>query len=141
MYDNNLRCHVFKDYNIPFDEKGTTVGSVRLVQWVKGDDEPNPDKAKLEIRKLYTGGTEEKVGKGYTFSTPEGPSELTEGLLKIGYGDTKKCLKTLATRDDFKESVENIDVDEDDNDEGMFDMRELLMNIEVSADDEDDEEE
>jgi hypothetical protein len=141
MYDNNLRCHVFKDYNIPFDEKGTTVGSVRLVQWVKGDDEPNPDKAKLEIRKLYTGGTEEKVGKGYAFSTPEGPSELTEGLLKIGYGDTKKCLKTLATRDDFKDSVENIDVDEDDNDEGMFDMRELLMNIEVSADDEDDEEE
>ena len=113
MYDNNLRCHVFKDYNIPFDEKGTTVGSVRLVQWVKGDDEPNPDKAKLEIRKLYTGGAEEKVGKGYTFSTPEGPSELAEGLLKIGYGDTKKCLKTLATRDDFKDSVENINVDED----------------------------
>lgn len=141
MYDNNLRCHVFKDYNIPFDEKGTTVGSVRLVQWVKGDDEPNPDKAKLEIRKLYTGGAEEKVGKGYTFSTPEGPSELTEGLLKIGYGDTKKCLKTLATRDDFKDSVENINVDEDDNDdEGMFDMRELLMNIEVSTDEDDEDE-
>lgn len=140
MYDNNLRCHVFKDYNIPFDEKGTTVGSVRLVQWVKGDDEPNPDKAKLEIRKLYTGGAEEKVGKGYTFSTPEGPSELTEGLLKIGYGDTKKCLKTLATRDDFKDSVENINIDEDDNEEGMFDMRELLMNIEVSADEDDEDE-
>lgn len=139
MFDNNLRCHVFKDYNIPFDEKGTTVGTVRLVQWVKDGAEPDPDKAKLEIRKMYTGGTEEKTGKGYTFSTPEGPSELAEGLLKIGYGNTKNCLKTLAKRDDFKDSVENINVDEDDNEEGMFDMRELLMNIEVSSDDEDED--
>lgn len=140
MYDNNLRCHVFKDFNIPFDEKGTTVGTVRLVQWVKDDTEPDKDKAKLEIRKLYTGGAEEKVGKGYTFSTPEGPSELTEGLLKIGYGNTKTCLKTLATRDDFKESIETINDDEDDNEEGMFDMRELLLNIEVNSDNDEEEE-
>ena len=142
MYDNNLRCHVFKDYNIPFDEKGTSVGVVRVVQWgIKDGEEPDANKAKLEIRKMYTGKGEERSGRGYTFSTPEGPSELTEGLLKIGYGDTKKCIKTLATRDDFKDSVENINVDEDDNDdEGMFDMRELLMNIEVSADEDDEDE-
>lgn len=140
MYDNNLRCHVFKDFNIPFDEKGTTCGTVRLVQWLKDDTEPDPEKAKLEIRKVYTG-KEDRVGKGYTFSTPEGPSELAEGLLSIGYGDTKKCLKSLAKRDDFKESVENINIDEDDNNDEMFDMRELLMNIEINSDDKEEDEE
>lgn len=139
MYDNNIRCHVFKDYNIPFDEKGTTCGTVRLVQWIKGDAEPDEDKAKLELRKIYTSGAEEKVGKGYTFSTKEGPSELVEGLLGIGYGDTKKCIKTLSKRDDFKESVENINIDEDDsNDDGeMFDMRSLLLSIDSDEDEED----
>lgn len=138
MYDNNIRCHVFEDFNIPFDEKGTTCGSVRLVQWVKDGAEPDSEKAKLEIRKVYTSGAEEKVGKGYTFSTPEGPSELVEGLLKIGYGNTKTCLRHLAMRDDFKESVETINDDGDDDSE-MLDIRELLSNIEISSDDEEDD--
>ena len=55
--------HVFKDYEIPFDEKGTTCGTVRLVQWCKNGEEPDKEKAKLEIRKVYTSGAEEKTGK------------------------------------------------------------------------------
>lgn len=147
-FDNstNIRCHVFKDYEIPFDEKGTTCGTVRLVQWVKEGSMPDEEKAKLEIRKVYTSGAEEKVGKGYTFSTPEGPHELTEGLVKIGYGNTKNVLKSLSQRDDFRESVETINVDEDDNSDGeMFDMRDLLLSVSESEssiedDDYDDEE-
>lgn len=139
MSDNNFRFHVFKDFNMPFDEKGTTCGVIRLVQWgIKDGEEPDQDKAKLEIRKMYTAKGDERVGKGYVFSTPEGPSELAENLLSIGYGDTKKCIKVLAGRDDFKESVENINVDEDD-DGSMFDMRELLSGINITEEEEEDE--
>jgi hypothetical protein len=140
MFDNSVRCHVFKDFNIPFDEKGTTCGVVRSVQWVKDGVDPDEEKAKLEIRKVYTSGAEEKVGKGYSFATKEGPHELVEGLLSVGFGDTKKCIKTLSKREDFKESVENIDVDEEDmEDDGeMFDMRNLLLSIDSENDEEDD---
>ena len=101
MFDNSMRYHIFKDYNIPFDEKGTTYGTVRKVQWVKEGNEPDEDKAKIEIRKVYTSGAEEKVGKGYTFSTPEGPGELVSGLIEAGFGETKNILKSVRKREDF----------------------------------------
>ena len=120
--------HVFKDFEIPFDEKGTTCGTVRLVQWCKNGEEPDKDKAKIEIRKVYTSGAEEKTGKGYTFSTPEGPGELAVGLIKAGFGETKDVLNAVRERDDFKEAVMNLNKDDDDDSDGeMFDMRDLLL--------------
>ena len=130
MFDNEMQYHIFEDYNIPFDEKGTTCGTVRRVQWVKGGAEPDESKAKIEIRKVYTSGAEEKTGKGYTFSTPEGPGELICGLIKAGFGKTKEIIKSVRRRDDFVEAVKTIDEDEDGGDDGeMFDMRDLLLSI------------
>lgn len=139
MFDNSMRYHIFKDYNIPFDEKGTTYGTVRKVQWVKEGNEPDKDKAKIEIRKVYTSGAEEKVGKGYTFSTPEGPGELISGLIEAGFGETKNILKSVRKREDFADAVANINNDEDDNSDGdMFDMRDLLLAGIDNEEDEDD---
>ncbi len=139
MFDNSMRYHIFKDYNIPFDEKGTTYGTVRKVQWVKEGNEPDEDKAKIEIRKVYTSGAEEKVGKGYTFSTPEGPGELVSGLIEAGFGETKNILKSVRKREDFADAVANINNDEDDNSDGdMFDMRDLLLAGIDNEEDEDD---
>ena len=139
MFDNSMRYHIFKDYNIPFDEKGTTYGTVRKVQWVKEGNEPDEDKAKIEIRKVYTSGAEEKVGKGYTFSTPEGPGELVSGLIEAGFGETKNILKSVRKREDFADAVTNINNDEDDNSDGdMFDMRDLLLAGIDNEEDEDD---
>lgn len=136
-YDNSLNYHIFQDYNIPFDEKGSTCGTVRKVQWVKGGSEPDESKAKIEIRKVYTSGAEEKTGKGYTFSTPEGPGELVVGLINAGFGDTKEILKSVRTRDDFFEAATTINNDDDDNSDGeMFDMRDLMMRISVDDDSE-----
>lgn len=133
----NLTYHVFKDYDVAFDEKGTTCGSVRLVQWVKEGSEPDESKAKIELRKLYTSGAEEKTGKGYTFSTPEGPGELAVGLIKAGFGETKDILKAVRERDDFIEAATSINDDPDDNSDGeMFDMRDLLL---ATADEEEEE--
>lgn len=132
-FDGNLTYHVFKDFGIAFDEKGSTVGSMRKVQWVKEGDEPDESKAKIELRKIYTSGETEKVGKGYTFSTPEGPSELALGLIEAGFGETKNILRTLRTRDDFAEAVNTINDDDDANSDGdeLFDMRSLLMNVDT----------
>ena len=139
MFDNSMRYHIFKDYNIPFDEKGTTYGTVRKVQWVKEGNEPDEDKAKIEIRKVYTSGAEEKVGKGYTFSTTEGTGELVSGLIEAGFGETKNILKSVRKREDFADAVANINNDEDDNSDGdMFDMRDLLLAGIDNEEDEDD---
>lgn len=140
MFDNSMQYHIFEDFDIPFDEKGTTCGTVRRVQWVKGDAQPDPEKAKIEIRKIYTSGAEEKTGKGYTFSTPEGPSELVHGLISKGFGNTKEILKLVRERDDFLEAANTINDDNDDSDSGeMFDMRDLLLGMEASSSDEEDE--
>lgn len=140
--DVGIRYHMFKDFDIPFDEKGTTCGTVRLVQWVKEGAEPDESKAKIELRKIYTSGAEEKTGKGYTFSTPEGPGELAVGLIRAGFGETKDILKAAMERDDFKEAVETINDDPDSGSDGeMFDMRNLLLSSADSFGDEDDTEE
>lgn len=131
MFDSNLTYHIFKDYDIPFDEKGSTCGSVRKIQWVKEGAEPDELKAKVEIRKMYITSNGERMGKGYTFSTPEGPGELVTGLISAGFGETKSILKELRKRDDFRKAVETINEDPDDNSENgeMFDMRDLLLGI------------
>lgn len=140
-FESTMKYHVFKDFEIPFDEKGTTCGTVRLVQWVKEGNEPDQSKAKIELRKIYTSGAEEKPGKGYTFSTPEGPGELAIGLIKAGFGDTKEILKAARERDDFLEAAKTINDDPDAGSDGeMFDMRDLLLSESETDDYYEDEE-
>lgn len=136
MFANSqLSYHVFKDYNIPFDEKGATCGTVRRVQWVKGDAEPDENKSKLEIRHMIVNESGETAGKGYSFSTPEGPNELVIGLIKCGFGDTKEILRAVRQRDDIQEAIRFINEDDEDNDsDSTFDMRDLLLGINCSDD-------
>ena len=125
-----LIYHMFKDYDIPFDEKGSTCGTVRKIQWLKEGAEPDESKAKIEIRKMYVNAGGERLGKGYSFSTPEGPNELITGMISVGFGETKSILKELRKREDFREAVETINDDPDEDSEGeTFDMRDLLLGI------------
>lgn len=125
-----MTCHVFKDYGITFDEKGSTWGTVRKVQWLKEGKEPDESKAKIEIRKFTQTAEGERMMKGYTFSTPEGPGELAVGLINAGFGETKEILRSVRKRDDFLESAKTINEDNDSSDDGeMFDMRDLLLGI------------
>jgi hypothetical protein len=128
MFDQSMSCEVFKDYNITFDEKGSTWGTVRKVQWLKEGKEPDESKAKIEIRKFTQTAEGERMMKGYTFSTEEGPSELIIGLIEAGFGNTKEILKSVRKRKDFLEAAKSINEDSDDEDSGeMFDMRDLLL--------------
>ena len=135
MFDNNLKYHMFFDFNIPFDEKGSTCGTVRRIQWVKEGSEPDESKAKIEIRKTYINSEGEKLGKGYTFSTPEGPGELAIGLISAGFGDTKEILRTVRKRDDFLQAATTINEEIESDDSGeMYDMRDLLTGYEKDVD-------
>lgn len=131
----NINYHVFEDYNIPFDEKGSTYGTVRKIQWVSEGKEPDETKAKIEIRKMYNQADGERTGKGYTFSTPEGPGELVIGLIGAGFGNTKDILREVRKREDFLEAAKTINEDNDDNGSGeMFDMRDLLLGFDQEED-------
>ena len=130
MFESDMRCEVFKDYNIPFDEKGNTFGVLRKVQWIKGDKEPDESKARIEIRKMCVNAEEVKALKGYSFSTEEGPSELVHGMIKVGFGDTKQILREVRKRDDFLQAAKTINEDSEDSSDGeMFDMRDLLLGL------------
>lgn len=134
----NAVYHVFKDYGLIFDENKNKYGSLRSVQWVKAGAEPDESKAKLELRKIIASDEGEQVGKGYTFSTEEGPHELAEGLVDLGFGNTKKILKSVAKRDDFKESIDTINNDPDDegSNSDMFDMRSLMSLMDETTEEE-----
>lgn len=138
-FDSNMRCHVFKDYNMIFDEKNSSCGVLRKVQWIKGDATPDESKAKLELRKIYNGSEGEKMGKGYTFSTEDGPSELVIGLIDNGFGDTAEIITHVKDRDDFVPAVKAISFEDasiEGEDGEVFDMRDLLLN-DLDGDDED----
>ena len=133
MFNNsaNLKYHVFEDYNINFDEHMSTCGTVRKIQWVKEGSEPDINKAKIEIRKIKIDETGETTLKGYSFSSPEGVHELSEGLVSAGFGNTKNILNSIKDRDDFKEAVQSIynGEDEEDQDPNSFSMKDFLLGI------------
>ena len=66
-------------------------------------------KFKLDLRKWYTNNEGEEIaGKGVSFSTEEGPSNLIEALLKHGYGETRKTINGIKDREDFPIEVKRI---------------------------------
>ena len=126
---SSLQYHVFKDYNIQFDEKGSTCGTVRKVQWVREGKEPDEEKAKIEIRHVTVNDSGETPLKGYAFSTPEGPGELIVGMIEAGFGDTKEILRATRKREDFLEAAKNINEDDSFTEGETFDMRDLLLGL------------
>lgn len=89
------------DYTI--EEQGNQFTALRKVRW--GDS----DKEYLEIRRWRNtpdGG--EQAAKGVTFMTEEGPSELINTLVDLGYGNTKEVIQHLSTRVDFRKSLNSV---------------------------------
>ena len=137
----SIRPVKFGELDMTFDEKGSTFLAMRMIQWVKDNEEPDESKAHLELRKWrVTNEGEERADKGFSFLTENGPHELAKGLIHEGYGKTKEILEELSTRDDFKDAVEHFGEDEDSTTGEYFDMRELLKNIDNSMEDDEDSE-
>ena len=120
----------FGDLDATFDEKGSAFLALRQIQWCKDGEEPDPTRAKLELRKWYVKNDgSERPDKGFSFLTPEGPHELARTLVHEGYGKTSDILKELRVREDFKDSVEHINDEESVGDGEYFDMRTLMEEI------------
>ena len=123
---DEFKYHVVEDH--PFDEVGSTFSTLRKIQWGIGqDEEPDPNKVKLENRNWRLQDNKEICKKGFTFMTEEGPHALTNTLVENGYGRTKDVLKLLSERDDFRESVETLYSDDSVREGDYFDPRSLLL--------------
>lgn len=132
MFNKDIAIQPFiflDDINEVIEEKGNQFTAIRRVQWIKEGEEPDKSKGKLEIRRwiVEKDGTE-KANKGVVLMTDEGPHQLAQTLVDHDYGKTKELMKSLVKRDDFKDSVNNLFVDDKDSSDGdYFDMRDMLM--------------
>lgn len=112
---------VNKEYDFIIEETNNTSIAVRKISW-------NGRPEKLDIRKYTYSDGEEHMRKGISLSD-EAADELTHVLTKTGYGNTKKILQGIRTREDYETSLENIDIvdeEEDDGSEDYYDPSELL---------------
>jgi hypothetical protein len=89
------------DYTL--EEQGNQFTALRKIRW--GDS----DKEYLEMRRWRNtpdGG--EQAAKGCTFMTDEGPANLINALIELGYGNTKEVLGKLSDRTDFRKSLNSL---------------------------------
>ena len=64
-----------------FDNNSNSFLALRTVSW-------NKQPGRLELRRWYVNSEDEEIpSKGISFSTDQGPHQLTHLLLKLGYGD------------------------------------------------------
>ena len=125
---NALTFYMHDDIDEIFDEKGNMFLALRKIQWAKVGVDPDPDKGKLELRKwnIKPDGSE-VPGKGFSFLTENGPSELIDVLIDQGYGNTETILGKLKERDDFTEAVDRLYNGVDEDSDEYFDPREALL--------------
>lgn len=99
--DDDFIYKVDKDFDYIFDEKGNTFLALRKIAWGKDSKD-----YKLDLRKWYTSSDgSEKIGKGFSFITDEGPNELVRLLLEKGYGNTEQVVKSIKDRNDFLDAL------------------------------------
>lgn len=126
-----FKYRIVDHVDFTFEEEGNQFNALRKIAWGDAGDE----KARLEVRRWRNNpdGTE-MAAKGMTFLTEDGPSELTNCLLKLGFGNTREVLDIIRDRDDFRKSLNScLGPDDDLYDEGQgnledgfFDPKELL---------------
>lgn len=126
--DENFKYETQPDFNYVIDEKGNTFIALRKIKW------GNQSEYKLDLRKYHNTSSGERMSKGVSFITEEGPSELVTTLTGLGYGNTLEVLKSIKDRDDFRSSL-NCILDPDDEyydntakdlKEGYFDPKQIL---------------
>lgn len=111
---------VQKEFDFIIEESGNNSINLRKISW-------NGRPYKLDLRKYSYKDGKESMLKGISISD-EGANELTGVLVENGYGDTKRIIKALRTRENFNEEMLEPDyVFEDDNEsEEFYDPKQLL---------------
>ena len=105
---------------------------LRKAKWGNGN-------YKIEVRRCYIDSSsgKEKVGKGCVFITDNGPNNLTNALIKHGFGDTKDIVSSIKEREDFNISMRMALTDDELDDikntninipeENLYDPRDILL--------------
>ena len=89
--DNQFKYDVKDRYTI--ETRGSILVCIGHTSW-------NDGPYKLELRKWVVRGDEVLPQKGITLSH-KGADNLTESLVKMGYGNTEKIMALLSERDDY----------------------------------------
>ena len=123
MDNGNFKYAIDKDFDHTIDEKGNTFIALRKIAW--GDSE----NYKLDLRKYYTTEDGERMNKGVSFLTDEGPNELARVLIDTGYGNAMDIAESIKNnRLDIMELLAS-DLDKikaESNTGDFYDPRELL---------------
>ena len=89
------------------EERGNQFIRFAQIAWAGADEDVPPEKIKYDLRKYITDADgNEKMLKGVSFLTKDGPQELVYVLLEEGFGKTDKVLSIIKNRPDFKSSIE-----------------------------------
>lgn len=119
--NKEITMEIKEGFDFIIEESGNSSLNLRKVGW-------NGREPKLDLRKWsYQDGTERAL-KGVTM-TDEGADELTGVLVEQGYGNTKRIIKALIAREEYKDVMEHLDdIEEEVNDgsEEYYDPSELL---------------
>lgn len=116
----------FRGINRIIEEKGNQFIRFAQIAWVGEDEEVDASKIKYDLRKYTTDAEgKEKMLKGVSFLTDDGPSELTHVLIDEGFGNTTKILDGIKVRKDFKDAVES-SFGTKIKDESTIDLRDIL---------------
>ena len=97
--DGEFKYEIVDDYDHIIDEAGNKTINLRKIRF--GDS----DNVKLDLRNYYISESGERMGKGVSFLTEEGPHNLVETMAGLGYGKTKNILQGIKDRSDFKQSL------------------------------------
>ena len=90
------------------DEKNNQFIRLAEIAWAGADEEVDPSNIKLDIRKYTTDADgNERMLKGCSFLTEDGPHELTHALVEEGFGNTEKILTAIKQRSDFPDAVKS----------------------------------
>lgn len=119
----------FRGINRVVEEKGNQFIRFAQIAWAGEDEDVEPNKIKYDLRRYFTDADGvEKMGKGVTFLSDNGPTELAHILVEEGFGNTSKILESIKGRDDFPNAVREVygEGSIEESDDGTFDLRDIL---------------
>jgi hypothetical protein len=118
----------FRGINRIVEERGNQFIRFAQIAWKGEDEDCEPNEIKYDLRKYTTDSDgKERMLKGVSFLSEEGPHELTHILLEEGFGNTEKIIDIVKTREDFKDAVKSsYGIYKEDSDDGTFDLREII---------------
>lgn len=101
--EKNIFYTIHDEIDKIVDEGANDFIAIRKLSWNINGKETAP---KLNIRR-YT--HDEKKGtefsKGFAFITEDGPNNLVNGLLELGYGETRGVIESIKDREDFLDAL------------------------------------